>query len=196
MYRATSLALFCLASVFVACSPRPTVVEVINEPVKEELYAVGGDSIDDVVTSIRSKMTAGFAGYAGVYVNYEFQPNSSIFGSCTVKHIKITTRSFVKVPEWKSSGSFEASMLPNWLRYIQALRLHEDGHIQLGLEAAKNFASKFEHPNKVKADNCSDLERLIRQIYDADIAKLQQDNRDYDKLTGHGKTQGTDFTWN
>ena len=201
--------LIALISVFLtcalcACSSRITVVEMINEPVKEELYSVAGSSIAEVIASIRAGMMSGFAGYgeqkfaayAGVNVYYEYQADSSLFGDCRVDKIKITTHPYMKVPQWSSSGSFEASMLPNWLRYINALRVHEEGHIEIGLASASSFASKFTHPNKVQASTCRELDLLIRQIFDAEMVITKQEHLTYDKVTGHGKTQGTDFTWN
>ena len=193
-----------LVLAFGACSSRVTVVEVINEPVSEELYSVTGGSISEVIASIQAGMMSGFNGYggqrfaayAGVNIYYEYQVNSSVLGDCRVDKIKVTTRPYMKVPQWKSSGSFEASMLPNWLRYIKALRIHEDGHIEIGLVAASSFAAHFTYPNAVKAKNCRELDVLIRQIYDVAMAKANQENTDYDKRTGHGRTQGTNEAWN
>lgn len=196
MRHAKSSTLLILVSALAACAPRPTVVELVTEPVKEELYRVNGSSILDVIGSINSQLVGGFAAYAGVNIFYEMQTNSSLFGSCTLKSIKVTTRPYVKIPDWKSSGTFEASMLPNWLRYIEALRIHENGHIDIGVAGAANFAQKFSYPNVVKASNCTQLEQTVRAIYDAEIAKLNQENKDYDRITGHGKTQGTSFAWN
>lgn len=189
---------------FTSCTSRLTQVEIVNETVKEELYSVAGSSINEVIASIRAGMMGGFAGYpgqkfaayAGVIIYYEYQVNSSLFGDCRIEKIKIITRPYMKIPQWKSSGSFEASMLPNWLRYITALRLHEEGHIDIGLAAASSFAAHFTYPNAVKANNCRELDSLIRQIYDSEMSKAAQEQTDYDKLTGHGKTQGTDAAWN
>jgi predicted secreted Zn-dependent protease len=193
-----------LTLVLSACNSRVTIVEMINEPVSEELYSVTGGSISEVIASIQAGMMSGFTGYggqrfaayAGVNIYYDYEVNSSLFGDCRVNKIKVTTRPYMKVPQWKSSGSFEASMLPNWLRYITALRVHEDGHIEIGLAAASSFAAYFTYPNTVKAKNCRELDALVRQIYDTEMAKATQENVDYDKRTGHGKTQGTDAAWN
>jgi predicted secreted Zn-dependent protease len=197
MHRLSARYIFFILPVFlIACTSRVTEIEIINEPVREELYAVGGSSISEVIASIRSRMVGGFAGYASVNIYYEYQTDTSLFGDCKVKKMKITTKPSINVPEWKSSGSFEASMLPNWLRYINALRVHEEGHIEIGLATASSFASKFAYPNKVQASNCRELDTLIRQVFDSEMAINKQENLTYDKVTSHGKTQGTDFVWN
>ncbi len=87
-------------------------------------------------------------------------------------------------------------MLPNWLRFIGALRTHEDGHIEIGLASASSFAGRFSYPNQVSASNCSELDQKIRQIYSSEMSVADEENRRYDKITGHGRTQGTDVAWN
>ena len=198
VYRLATHSLFLLLLTFglIACSSRVTKVEVVNEPLTEELYEVSGSSVADVLTSIRARMTGGFAGWAGVNIYYEYEASPSIFSDCRVARIKVTTRTYMKIPNWRSSGSFEASMLPNWLRFIGALRTHEEGHIEIGLAAASSFASRFSYPDKVSASNCTELDQKIRQIYNSEMSAADDENRRYDKLTGHGKTQGTDFSWN
>ncbi len=53
----STLFLLALSLGLSACTSKVTKVEIVNEPLTEELYAVSGSSVNDVLTSIRARIT-------------------------------------------------------------------------------------------------------------------------------------------
>lgn len=75
-----------------------------------------------------------------------------------------------------------------WLRYIQALKVHEDGHKANGIEAAKDIQRWMELLGPARS--CPLLVQNVRTVTQKMIEQYRRRDQAYDRLTDHGLTQG------
>lgn len=77
---------------------------------------------------------------------------------------------------------------PRFRQYLAALRVHEEGHLAIGLEAAqaidRAIAAMPEMPS------CALLQGQANATAQRLLEAAKQKERDYDLRTGHGRSQG------
>ena len=81
-------------------------------------------------------------------------------------------------------------MVANWSRYLSALEVHENGHLQHGRDLDSNFTRAA---LAIKAANCAEVDRMLRQRFDAMVKDAQALDVQYDARTNHGATQGAHY---
>lgn len=166
-----------------------------QEPTQEILFPVRGESLKDVGAGVHGHIHGGYAGYANWNTQYSMDVHKCLFGKCTAKRISINFQSKITLPEWRSSGAFNANVLPRWNQFIAALRVHEEGHVDIALSEAKTLVAELEAMSPIKADSCNQLEDKVRQIVDIAVKAGIKASERYDVLTKHGELQGAVAKW-
>jgi predicted secreted Zn-dependent protease len=166
-----------------------------QEPTQEVLFPVRGESLKDVGAGVHGHIHGGYAGYANWNTQYSMEVHESLFGTCTAKNISINFQSKITLPEWRGSGTFTANVLPQWNQFIAALKVHEEGHVEIALSEAKTLVAELEAMSPIKADNCDQLEDKVRQIVGSALKISADENERYDLLTKHGVLQGAVPQW-
>jgi predicted secreted Zn-dependent protease len=74
-----------------------------------------------------------------------------------------------------------------WSEYIARLGVHEDGHAEIGLEAARALRRALED---IEVGNCDDFAARANRAANEVFARQRAREQAYDRDTGHGSTQG------
>ncbi|VXC98661.1 conserved exported hypothetical protein [Pseudomonas sp. 8Z] len=85
-------------------------------------------------------------------------------------------------------GGGDAAQRQRFAQYLQALREHEQGHYRIGQAAAAEIDAALlatpEYPS------CAELQQQANQRANAVLQRHAEQERQYDRDTGHGRSQG------
>lgn len=111
--------------------------------------------------------------------------------ACAVTDVKVTVTVKITMPEWSPPPDASPELVSSWNRYIKALERHENGHRDNGVAAGRDvlstlrsFGSRGTCTKSGEDANATGLEVVKR---------YQAKDKDYDRTTGHGRTQGARF---
>jgi predicted secreted Zn-dependent protease len=102
--------------------------------------------------------------------------------------VRVEARVTRTLPRWTPVRSADPSLPDAWARYLDALTLHEQGHVAIADEAGRAV-----HAALSDLPCCATRERLdalARSAARAVSSRYREEERAYDALTGHGATQG------
>jgi len=113
------------------------------------------------------------------------------FGSCVVSNVKTFVDVTYRLPRWVN-GSPPPRLARRWNRYYRALKIHEEGHKAIAVQAAKEIEAALSN-RLPPASTCSraraEADETARKI----VRKYLRLEKEYDRRTGHGMTQGAVF---
>ena len=156
----------------------------LGSDVKVEYYDVRGADINSVTASMMSGRE--FAGRTYWNLSYEYNARSQP-GGCKADSVMTKLELRMSLPRWTPPAGVSGDMVDRWQRFIAALQLHEEGH----LENAKNLERSARGALlAVSAPDCGALNAALRARFDQVLERGRAEDRDYDQRTGHGKTQG------
>lgn len=108
-------------------------------------------------------------------------------GLCRMSDVTVEYTSTITMPRWNPPANASAMLRRQWLDYERALRAHEEGHRNIGAEAAREVLRLI---GTVTSPHCEyiaeEANGLGRRTVDAFRALQKQ----YDEETSHGRTQG------
>jgi predicted secreted Zn-dependent protease len=81
--------------------------------------------------------------------------------------------------------------MEKWDRYLNNLITHENGHRDMVVDAANDLSRAVVQLSP--APTCADLDRNVRALFRKRMEIMNEDQREYDKTTKHGTTQGAVF---
>lgn len=106
---------------------------------------------------------------------------------CQIATVHLTVTGEILMPRGEDKGTASSDLQQRWARYYDALKLHEEGHIQNGKELA------FLVRERVLGLGTLPCERLLEVAegeYQRIYSNLKSRDREYDVRTNHGATQG------
>jgi predicted secreted Zn-dependent protease len=161
-------------------------------PAGAKRTAIGGDSSMTGVQMEYYDVQApgGHQGHASWSMSYTYRSRSAPGGGCGVESVATRLDLKVKLPRWSQAAGTSSELAGRWDRYMDALRVHENGHLQTGRDLESNF--KRAASGIVTAD-CGALDAALRASFDSLLRQANQRDKDYDAQTGHGATQGAVF---
>ena len=111
-----------------------------------------------------------------------------VAGKCRVKDVLVQLNGTYTLPKLLKDLPHTSKTRQRFDSYYQALLAHEKGHQDLWLKAGE----EIEHLllNFPPYTSCSEMNDAVKSRIAVIIGRYQQLNRDYDKQTGHGRTQG------
>jgi predicted secreted Zn-dependent protease len=131
----------------------------------------------------------GHTAHANWYLSYTYRTRS-VPGSCAVESVSTKLDLKVRMPRWNAPPNAAADLVGRWQRYLDGLRVHEDGHLQVG----RDFESNFKRAAlNMSAPDCGALDSLVQERFDALLEQSHRRDRGYDESTRHGATQGAYF---
>jgi len=166
----------------IAYSERPCVQEV-----RVNYYDVQGNDFNSLLGALNVRGT--FHGRADWKLSYRFRSRMGP-GGCGVTSFNTDLDLQMTLPRWTPPAGVPADLVTRWERYMAALRLHEEGHLDHGRGAEKEFRAVA---SATTASDCGSLDRALRDRFSKLIADYQARDRDYDRRTEHGKSQGAFF---
>jgi predicted secreted Zn-dependent protease len=159
-----------------------------------ERYAISGSTPSDLRLEMNSKGPRGnaggqvFDGYTRWSVIWRYRYNN--FGNtCAITSVATSVTVTITLPKWDDEITADNNTRSKWSRYLAALELHERGHRQMGIDAAK----EIDRVISGMSGRCDALEARANEAGKAILNKYRQLDLDYDRDTDHGAMQGARF---
>ncbi len=106
-------------------------------------------------------------------------------GYCKINRVKIKVTISYTLPELNTDSNDVKQV---WAKYYPALLLHENGHGQIAIDAAKEIETKLlQLPG---SHSCEQLSEQANASAKRILELAKPKHQDYDQKTEHGKTQG------
>jgi predicted secreted Zn-dependent protease len=106
---------------------------------------------------------------------------------CSVDKIDAFVDVKFRMPRWSNNSTAPANVQNWWTWYYDGLLKHENGHRDLGVEAARELQRKIAEVQPHKT--CKELYETANKVGNKVLEKYKQLERDYDARTKHGLDQ-------
>jgi len=185
------LARLVLASTFLALLPNAH-TQAQNQLVwRTNYYSVTGASLREIHRSMDQsrpwKAAENLTGLTDWRVDWWFEVKPAEDG-CRCTSFTTTTSITNTLPRWTPPADAPAALAAAWTRFITALGEHEDGHSRLALAAVADLHKRIKELGP--AADCDGLRKRINDLAGRVIEEHRQREKDYDRRTRHGETQG------
>jgi predicted secreted Zn-dependent protease len=117
-------------------------------------------------------------------VSWRFRWNEGP-GGCRFTSVNVNLRTEITLPRLNGASPQQAALFE---RFMPALREHETGHHQIAQEAARAIDAQLRGIPAM--DTCPALEAQANRDAQRILERYREKERQYDRDTGHGKTQG------
>lgn len=144
-----------------------------------DTYAVTGRDDTERLRSIRASpgfVSEGHAAATHWSVRWEYVDA----GVCAAADIHVEAELVVRFPRWTPIEGAPVAASGNWQRYVRALAVHEQGHIDL----IRAIVARM--PAVLAAEGCARVDALGREA----LQVITEANAAYDRETQSGATQG------
>ena len=111
--------------------------------------------------------------------------------ACHVLYGTTSLKAWLKMPEWHRPRKVDRVVANEWRRVRANILLHELGHVTIALQGAAALDDWLD--SRPSAPSCKGVHRLIDKKAAAILRRHDRRQDRYDRLTGHGRTQGTWF---
>lgn len=125
-------------------------------------------------------------GYTRWDVRWDYTVESGVDG-CHLRNAKVRLSVVITLPEWTGFEVASRSMQQGWQAFLRNLTAHEQGHRQLGVDAATQIQAALD---AAAPGACDGFTQRVDANAQRVIAQYQQANVRYDAQTRHGQTQG------
>ena len=126
-----------------------------------------------------------FHAFTAWNVTWNFWWRSNADGTCRITRVQTRLVSTMQLPRLEGGSPSQRAAFD---RYEQALRQHEQGHVQQGRAAARAIDQAI--ADLPAASNCPSLEREANALGLRLLAVQVDSEKEYDRSTGYGATQG------
>jgi predicted secreted Zn-dependent protease len=110
---------------------------------------------------------------------------------CAVKTFTVSLDLAMTLPQWTNESDATPQLLEQWRSYYAALLKHEEGHKAIGRSAAVDIRDAG---SRLPVEqSCSELAKAVEKMTGQMLDRYRQRERDYDRDTDHGRTQGARF---
>ena len=190
--RARLSVLLLLAAACLAGRPAkpPRVIEGPMPIVTEDVvaYDVEGQTIAELRQSLDARGPEDDSGRHAAYtkwiVRWAFDYDRAET-TCALKNVRATLEVTYTFPRWPGET---AELRERWQQYLEALRTHEKGHTQNGIDAARLLVTGIRA--LPPAGDCDTAGARANQRAREEIELARALDREYDEETRHGATQG------
>ena len=156
-------------------------------------YVFGGSTVAEMnaqLARLGPKTAEGsFHAFTSWYVkwNYDYERSS---GGCRLGPVRTTVTVNYRLPKW-SRPRAPNEIAQKWDAYSIALRAHEDGHRDIGVETGRAVARAL--AALPRQSTCELIETLADTTGERILQQARVREAAYDRDTGHGATQGARF---
>ncbi len=153
-------------------------------------YSIYGNSLQALGNEISRKGPNGFTGYTDSDFNYRFTTFPA--GSrCSVASFSIDVTITYTLPKWEDQNQASSELQDAWNQSFAALDRHERQH---GSYAKDTYEKIIRDVRAIGfRDSCDEVRRVVTSTYDNAMASNREQNRNYDRITDHGRTEGVDL---
>jgi predicted secreted Zn-dependent protease len=126
-----------------------------------------------------------FHAHTGWELRYELRWFEERDGRCAVTRVTTTLKADILLPLLEPGST---AGWPDWPGYLQALRGHEHGHLEIARAAAHLLDRRI--AGLPQAISCGMLQAQARQAWREVLEGAGKEDREYDRRTDYGRTQG------
>jgi len=131
-----------------------------------------------------------YDGYVQWYVNWDYTYESTN-QDCRVATVSMELSTEITLPYWDAPPDAPPLLVEKWSTYMDALTEHENGHVEFGRKAEAAIQRTI--LETLPVPSCGQLEDQIDLRATQTLERYLQLERDYDRITNHGATQGARF---
>ncbi len=128
--------------------------------------------------------------YTGWSVTWTY-PYARSSAGCATGPVRVTVFVTYTLPHWTPPARARDPLRRRWLRYVENLRVHEDVHRDIGVNAAEEIRRRMEA--LAPRPTCGALELAADAVSARLLGKYRNVERTYDRDTHHGASQGASF---
>lgn len=138
-------------------------------------YPVSGTTTEDIFTSIEANGPTDNVGQQGsgltsVDWEYKWTGDKAPSGACSIRELTISADITVELPRHGGEASLSQSVLANFQAYAQGVAAHEQRHVDIYLEGARDIQAAMQEVG-VEPD-CEVLEARIDAIWNDQQARI------------------------
>jgi len=126
-----------------------------------------------------------FHGNTRWYVRWRYQVGPSGGPQCRVATLNVELTLEITLPKIRGASARQQQAFD---RYLEKLRAHEMGHVEIDREAAR--AVERELLALPPGRDCDSFRAALNTAGHAVLERYRRKNRDYDDSTNHGRSQG------
>lgn len=157
--------------------------------VDRSFYDVTGTTYESVLAGLKAGSAGSHFARADWRVSYEIRWSTGA-GGCKVSEVRTKLQLSVRAPRWTAPPGAAPELSSRWGRFMAALNAHEDGHLEHGRRAEREARSVLAG---LSAADCGALDAMARERFQRIIDDYSARDREYDRSTDHGRTQGAVF---
>lgn len=110
---------------------------------------------------------------------------------CRIGGVTSTVNVTYTLPKWADRDAAPGRLKDKWDRYIAGLTVHEKGHGAIAHEVAREIESELVGLDS--QEGCESLNADSMRVVDDVMSRGEKRQREYDRSTVHGGTQGAQF---
>ncbi len=192
--RRTILAFFTMFFLILGQSPP----EINANPIVEtetEYYTIQGSTAGELRTQmnelgIKDPDGKTWDGFTNWHIEWRFWYKKTRDG-CRMTEVKTWVNAKYTFPKWQSRFTASSDLIDLWDRYITALQIHEEGHLDIAVDAATRIEQAI--ADMEARPSCKELEKAANALGYRILEECKREHEQYDARTGHGRTQGAKF---
>ena len=159
--------------------------------VRRETFAVTGSTLDHLRRAVAMlaprRAGAAHAAYTAWEVRWSYSPAIEERGFCAAD-VRVDVDVVCTFPRWRPPSSAAGVVVHRWIAYVEALEVHEQGHVDLAVQAAVAVHQALQtlavHPS------ARALQRAAEEVAGAVLDDFRGREAAYDVATGRGAHQG------
>lgn len=150
-----------------------------------QYYDIKGATAADLRRQMDSLGTLDDGRRWDAYTTWTIRWNWPGYGTrnCDLSRATTSLEITVTLPRWANPNGAEATLITKWNKYYQALARHEQGHVD---NVTQGYPKVLQ---AIQSATCATAEQAALQA----VEPIHAADRDYDKKTGHGATEGAVF---
>lgn len=112
-------------------------------------------------------------------------------GRCLVVSVRVTLTAVTTLPRWDAPPAADGALRMRWDRFLGALTAHEQGHVDIALDAAKRIEQALWDAPAPRT--CTGFRAQLDATANALFDQAVKAQEEYDATTDFGRTQGVAF---
>jgi predicted secreted Zn-dependent protease len=163
----------------------------LHVAVERSSYPVAGSTASDLRAVIEALGPTRHGRTFAAFTDWEVTWDYSLApgpGGVRIAAVRVTVRASVLVPRWRAPRSTPPGLAAAWPRYVAAIEAHEQGHVNLAVEAGRAVLGRLEALPAFAGRGA--LKEAVEAAAGAEIAAARERERRYDEASDHGATQG------
>ena len=154
--------------------------------VKEKTYVVKGDTVAEL-TKHTQHIKGKWAAYTEWYTTW-FLSVEEGDEDCFVSHGDTGLEATITYPKWRQPKDADPDVVAEWERFMESLRVHEEGHVTIALQGADAIDDRLDQG--FSAPTCEEAAQMADDKAKEILERYNDKSVKYDKDTDHGATQG------